>query len=79
MNGKAVWFIVSAALAMLTGHVYGQQFCEEAYFQWEMSSNGVVITRFVGRNTVVRIPPQIQGMPVIGIGDMAFWYNRVSS
>jgi len=49
-----------------------QQFDSEVDFRWEKLGNGVIITGYVGKNTDVRIPPQIQGMPVIGIGAEAF-------
>ena len=48
------------------------QFSSEEYFSWEPADGGVVITGFVGYGPDVRIPPQIQEMPVAGIGLLAF-------
>ena len=56
-----------------------QQFDSEADFRWERYGSGVVITGYAGRNTDVRIPPQIQGMPVVRIGDEAFAWNQLTS
>jgi len=61
-----------ALMAMLAFSAYAQQFCNEANFRWERVGNGVRITGHVGTSRDVRIPPQIQGMPVVEIGDGAF-------
>jgi len=42
-------------------------------FIWELSDDGVTIIGFTGTNIIdLRIPPQMQGIPVINIGDFAF-------
>ena len=43
----------------------------ERQFRWERYGDGK-ITAYTGRGGVVLIPPQIQGMPVVGIGVFAF-------
>jgi len=50
--------------------IHAQQ--SEADFTWKKSGDGVIISKYVGNSTVVQIPQQIQGMPVIGIGTAAF-------
>jgi hypothetical protein len=47
-------------------------YCPEENVYWIISEGGVTITGFTGTNTDVRIPAQIQGMPVTGIGYEAF-------
>jgi hypothetical protein len=48
-------------------------YCPEENVYWIISEGGgITITGFTGTNTDVHIPPQIQGMPVTGIGDEAF-------
>ena len=62
-------------LALAASGAYARGFFEnEANFLWELSDDGgsVVITGYTGTNTDVRIPPRIQGLPVIKIGDEAF-------
>jgi len=51
-----------------------QQSDPESDFTFEVIDNGraVQITGYVGGNTVVRIPPRIQNLPVTAIGEMAF-------
>ncbi|MCL2380160.1 MAG: leucine-rich repeat domain-containing protein [Treponema sp.] len=51
-----------------------QQSDPESDFTFEIIDNGraVQITGYVGGNTVVRIPPRIQNLPVTAIGEMAF-------
>ena len=52
----------------------------ERWFEWETSDEGVIITNYKGRGENIRIPPQIQGMPVVGIEREAFvsrnWSER---
>jgi len=59
-------------LASFTAH--GQQYDNERDFKTEKTSDGksVVIMGYLGKNTTINIPPQIQEMPVIGIGKDAF-------
>jgi len=49
---------------------YGQQYDRERDFKVEKTSDGksVVIVGYLGKNTTINIPPQINKMPVIGIG-----------
>ena len=77
MRGKTVCLFI--AMALLTVYAYGQQFEPEGNFRWERTGTGVTITHYVGTNRDIRIPPQIQGMPVIGIGLGAFARNHLTS
>ena len=53
--------------------MYGQQEYDDAEdFMWQISGNSIIITGFSGTHTNVRIPPQIQGMPVTEIAMDAF-------
>lgn len=45
-------------------------------FQWSVTNNEVTITGYIGSNTVISIPPAIDGYPVKVIGELAFADNR---
>ena len=64
--------IVILLFLMIGAGLHAQQFSSEADFTWAVSGNGVIITGFTGTTTIVNIPPQIQGMPVLSIGPAAF-------
>jgi len=49
------------------------QYTSAANFEWRMHDDGVEITRWRGMATDVQIPPQMYGMPVIGIRNGAFF------
>jgi hypothetical protein len=51
----------------------------EGDFIFRTDGNSVVITGYEGTNTLVKIPSQIQGKPVIEIGEEAFLYNFIES
>jgi len=59
---------------LATLSAYGQQYDRERDFKVEKTSDGksVVIVGYLGRNTTINIPPQINKMPVIGIGNNVF-------
>ena len=42
----------------------------------DISRDEIVITRFTGTGTTVTIPATIYGMPVAGLGDVAFFQNQ---
>ena len=69
-------FRKAVALAVLTTlftlHAHAQPFDRPEAFRWDASDNGVTITGRTGTGRDMRIPPYIQGMPVIGIGTGAF-------
>lgn len=77
---KVVLLFALAALAALGGCVeeehVGSPHDSEEHFQWVISDGGVVITGFAWEHADVRIPPQIQGLPVVGIRDRAFEARR---
>ncbi|MDR1868743.1 MAG: leucine-rich repeat protein [Treponema sp.] len=65
MNKKLVLGIALFLAVVLTAGA--QQYDRERDFDVTVSGNGVIITRYKGKNKDVRIPPTIQGKPVIGI------------
>jgi GH24 family phage-related lysozyme (muramidase) len=49
-------------------------------FQYEPGDGGVIISTYTGSDTSLEIPAQIEGKPVVGIGDRAFKYcNELAS
>jgi hypothetical protein len=50
-------------------------------FRIDRTSNGseVIISRYIGTEKAVRIPAQIQGMSVVGIGKLAFYRDQFTS
>ena len=75
-------FLLVLFLCFSAGGTLGaQQFDSEDYFTITSLDGGVsaVITGYTGTGTVVRIPPNIQGMPVTAIGDGAFQNRRLTS
>jgi hypothetical protein len=66
-------------LVLFSVFAYSQEFNSETDFKWERSGNGVIITDYIGTRTEIRIPSQIQEMPVIGIGEKAFSNRRLTS
>ena len=77
MNRKTVLFV--ALIVALAAYAHGQQSCPESHFRRERVGNSVRITGHVGNNTNVRIPAQIQGMPVVEIGEQAFLRRNLAS
>jgi len=67
---KTVW--VLALVAALAAQAHGHEFDREQDFRVVVFGNGVIVLEYLGRNTDVRIPPRIRGLPVVGIGDGAF-------
>jgi len=61
------WFVLLALVVFLSCTENG-----ERWFEWEASDEGVIITGYTGRGGNIRIPSQIQEMPVVGIGREAF-------
>jgi len=53
------------------------QYDSEEGFIWKMSGSGVVITGQIGNRIRVRIPPEIQGMPVTEVAEGAFTGSHV--
>jgi len=52
----------------------------ESDFQIDWDKNvkdGIVIAKYIGTNSEVNIPPSIQNSPVTGIGDKAFFENKI--
>ncbi|MCM1184857.1 MAG: leucine-rich repeat protein, partial [Roseburia sp.] len=42
-------------------------------FEYGMKNNGVIITKYIGSETEVVIPREIDGYPVVRLADHAFW------
>jgi len=49
-----------------------QSYSPESDFEVKREGNGINITKYIGSNSVVNIPPKIQNLPVTSIGDWAF-------
>jgi len=77
MNRKTI--LCLSILALFAAYTHAQQFDSEAHFTWESSADGVTITGFTGTQALVRIPPYIQGMPVVSIGIAAFLQRGLSA
>jgi len=56
-----------------------RQYGNEQGFEWETFGHGVMIIGYTGTSRDVRIPQQIQEMPVIGIGNWAFADRQIIS
>ena len=58
-----------------------RQFCPESDFEVALSDDGrsVIIARYIGNNLDVRIPPEIDGLPVMHIGNGAFRGSQLTS
>jgi len=48
------------------------QYDNESDFEVERNESGIIITKYTGTKTKVRIPPVIQNLPVTSIGEWAF-------
>jgi len=55
------------------------QYTNKKVFDLKKIGNGVSIYRYKGIDTDVNIPPQINGVPVIGIESGAFWKKGLTS
>jgi len=55
------------------------QYTSARYFNWNIRDGGVRITGYTGTDSDLRIPPQINGMPVVVIGTLAFNNDRLTS
>jgi len=64
-------WIVLVPLALSAAH-YGN-------FEYESDGSSVIITRYSGEEEHVEIPGTIEGLPVISIGDGAFYFCRALS
>jgi len=75
MNGRTFLVAVFAAMMMtafFAGCAGGPQNARGGDFVWEPVGDGARITGYTGRTTGLRIPEQIEGMPVTEIGENAF-------
>jgi len=58
--------------AITTISVFAQQYDSESDFLFRREEKGITITGYTGKNTVIKIPPKIQDLPVTIIGERAF-------
>ena len=60
---------------------FAQQYEPASNFEVKIINNGkgIEITKYTWNNKAVRIPPQIQGLPVTSIGNEAFARNQLTS
>ena len=85
MKNKPVLFVAVAALAALGACATGGQdfggYTRERDFRWELLAgfNSVIITGYRGNDADVRIPSEIRGRTVVGIGAGAFESNGIAS
>ena len=45
-------------------------------FEYKTMENGISIIKYTGKETVIDIPKEIDGLPVIAIGNKAFAENH---
>jgi len=58
--------------AQIAWEAANPQYPSARYFRLNVNNDGVIITGYTGAVMDVRIPPQIYGMPVVGIANGAF-------
>ena len=66
-------FLAAALFALMTVGAFAQQYNSESDFKVTKEGSGITITKYVGKATVVNIPPTIQNLPVTAIGNKAFY------
>jgi len=77
---KVLGIAAIAAAIVFSAPAHAQHNPETDFrFERTQDGSGVVITGFVGRGTTVSIPPEIRGLPVVGIGVDAFHGMRLIS
>jgi hypothetical protein len=72
-------FICFLSFTAGKGKVFAQQYDSEADFNYGWDKNikdGIEITKYVGKQKEVRIPPSINKLKVTSIGSAAFRYNK---
>lgn len=52
-------------------------YIDSKYLEYYVTTDGVVITKYSGKYAYARIPNELEGKPVIAIGEGAFSENRV--
>ncbi len=55
---------------------YAAAYAPAEAFEYAIDNDEVTITKFIGDQTEVSIPPTIEGKPVVAIGEMAFYENN---
>ena len=65
-------FLAGALLALMAVGAFAQEYNSESDFKVKKEGNGITITKYSGKATVINIPPTIQNLPVTSIGDKAF-------
>ena len=82
MSKRTAWFL--SPIAVVAADTYSQQFDSETDFKWEKvklrdGAEAVIIKEYLGKNTTVGIPNQIQGTPVVVIDNRAFCDKQLTS
>ncbi len=52
---------------------------QKAYYEYSLTENGAVITKYIGENENIQIPSSIDGRPVVKILEHAFSETKVKS
>jgi len=74
-NKKTVLILaltISFIIIVFAPKACAQQYDPESDFEVKNTGSAIIITRYIGIRQEVNIPPRIQNLPVIGIGDYAF-------
>jgi len=69
---KKISLLTVLLVLLLAANSFGQHFDRENDFRWVRIGSNVKIIKYIGHNTYVRIPSQIQGMLVTEIANGAF-------
>lgn len=72
MSIVTLLFIVSSKSVLAVEYSYGD-------YKYEISDNGVIITKYEGEDTYLEIPDYIDGLPVIKINDKVFQKSEIYS
>jgi len=64
-------FFAIIGLLFLACNLDNDDYTDSAYFSWEVWDGKITITGYIGPDTVINIPPQINGFPVTSIGRYA--------
>ena len=69
------WGLLGVCMAMLPSALQAQPLLSESQPQWEFATKDetVTITKYVGAGGAVTIPGTINGLPVVNIGEKAFF------
>lgn len=80
-DGKLVWYNNNAFYSFEIDRFsdyngYNSNIKTYGDYEYIKYSNGVIITAYNGDDSYIRVPQEIDGIPVVSIGDEAFAYNQ---